>query len=46
MSKLSVPIGNDYCPQTLFLYGTYKENGEPNFGCSAGLAIAGTIILA
>lgn len=32
MSKVSAQIGNDYCPQTLFLYGTYKENGEPNFG--------------
>lgn len=25
-------IKNDYCPQTLFLFGTYKENGDPNFG--------------
>ncbi len=32
MSKISAPISNDYCPQTLFLYGTYKEDGEPNFG--------------
>lgn len=32
MSKISVPISNDYCPQTLFLYGTYGENGEPDFG--------------
>lgn len=32
MKKVNAPIGNDYCPQTLFLYGTYKENGEPNFG--------------
>jgi flavin reductase (DIM6/NTAB) family NADH-FMN oxidoreductase RutF len=23
---------NDYCPQTLFLYGTYDENGNPDFG--------------
>ena len=23
---------NSFCPQTLFLCGTYKENGEPNFG--------------
>jgi len=23
--KVSVPVSNDFCPQTLFLYGTYKE---------------------
>ena len=32
MAKISVPVSNDYCPQTLFLYGTYKEDGSPNFG--------------
>lgn len=32
MSKVSMPISNDYCPQTLFLYGTYKEDGTPDFG--------------
>lgn len=32
MSKISTPITNDFCPQTLFLYGTYKEDGTPNFG--------------
>ncbi|MBQ8313377.1 MAG: flavin reductase [Clostridia bacterium] len=32
MSKVSVPVNNDICPQTLFVYGTYKENGQPNFG--------------
>lgn len=32
MSKVSVPVSNDFCPQTLFLYGTYKEDGTPNFG--------------
>jgi len=32
MSKISVPISNNFCPQTLFLYGTYKEDGTPNFG--------------
>ena len=30
--KRSVPISNDFCPQTLFLYGTYKEDGTANFG--------------
>lgn len=30
--KVSIPITNDFCPQTLFLYGTYKEDGTPNFG--------------
>ena len=32
MSKVSMPLANDFCPQTLFLYGTYKEDGTPNFG--------------
>ena len=31
-NKVSVPITNDLCPQTLFTYGTFKENGAPNFG--------------
>ncbi len=30
--KKSIPISNNFCPQTLFLYGTYKEDGTPNFG--------------
>jgi len=30
--KKSIPITNDFCPQTLFLYGTYKEDNTPNFG--------------
>ncbi|MDI9513452.1 MAG: flavin reductase, partial [Bacillota bacterium] len=25
-------MSNDFCPQTLFLYGSYKEDGTPNFG--------------
>lgn len=25
-------LSNDYCPQALFLYGTYKDDGTPNFG--------------
>lgn len=32
MKKVSLPPTNDYCPQTLFAYGTYKEDGTPNFG--------------
>lgn len=32
MKKISTGITNDFCPQTLFLYGTYKENETPNFG--------------
>ena len=32
MEKVSVPIANHFCPQTLFLYGTYKEDNQPNFG--------------
>jgi len=32
MEKISVAPSNALCPQTLFLYGTYKEDGTPNFG--------------
>ena len=32
MKKITAPIGNDFCPQSLFLYGTYREDGTPNFG--------------
>ena len=29
--SLSTP-SNAYCPQTFYTYGTYKEDGTPNFG--------------
>ena len=32
MTKQSVPVSNDFCPQTLFLYGTYTSDGKANFG--------------
>ena len=32
MGKVSKKPNNDYCPQTLFLYGTYDEKGNPDFG--------------
>lgn len=32
MSKVSVPVTNDLCPQTLYVYGTMNEDGTPNFG--------------
>ena len=32
MSKISLKPNNDFCPQTLFLYGTYDEQGNPDFG--------------
>lgn len=32
MNKISVKSNNDFCPQTLFLYGTYDENGKADFG--------------
>jgi len=32
MKKVSIEASNRFCPQTLFLYGTYKEDGSPNFG--------------
>ncbi len=30
--KISVPISNDFCPQTLFCYGTYCDDGRSDFG--------------
>ena len=32
MNKISLAPTNDFAPQTLFLYGTYGENDEPDFG--------------
>ena len=32
MEKISIKPGNTFCPQALFLYGTNKEDGTPNFG--------------
>lgn len=32
MNKISINHSNDFCPQPLYLYGTYKEDGTPNFG--------------
>lgn len=32
MAKINGSIGNDFCPQALFLYGTKREDGTPNFG--------------
>lgn len=32
MGKISIKAKNEYCPQALYLYGTYKEDGTPNYG--------------
>jgi flavin reductase (DIM6/NTAB) family NADH-FMN oxidoreductase RutF len=32
MTKRDVRPSNDYCPQTLFMYGTYGEDGTPDLG--------------
>ena len=32
MSKTSMKPTNDFCPQTLFLYGTYDDEGRADFG--------------
>lgn len=32
MERISNGPENKFCPQTLYLYGTYKEDGTPNFG--------------
>ncbi|MCM1254442.1 MAG: flavin reductase [Clostridium sp.] len=32
MAKVKTKISNDFCPQSLFLYGTKQEDGKPHFG--------------
>ena len=32
MEKVSIGPANIFCPQALFMYGTNKEDGTPNFG--------------
>ena len=32
MSKTSLKPYNDFCPQSLFLYGTYDDEGKADFG--------------
>ncbi|MBP5452702.1 MAG: flavin reductase, partial [Treponema sp.] len=32
MAKVKGKLGNDFCPQSLFIYGTKKDDGSPNFG--------------
>jgi flavin reductase (DIM6/NTAB) family NADH-FMN oxidoreductase RutF len=32
MEKISIDPANKFCPQTVFMYGTKKEDGAPNFG--------------
>ncbi len=32
MAKVQTDVGNDFCPQALFLYGTRQEDGTPHFG--------------
>lgn len=32
MKKITLPLSNDFCPQSLFLYGTYGADGKPDFG--------------
>ncbi len=32
MGKISLSPNNDYCPQTLFLYGTYDQQKKADFG--------------
>lgn len=36
--KITTPALNHLCPQTLYAYGTYKENGKPNFGLFSWLS--------
>lgn len=32
MAKVQGKLGNDFCPQQLWLYGSYEEDGRPHFG--------------
>ena len=32
MAKVQSELGNDFCPQQLWLYGNYEEDGRPHFG--------------
>ena len=32
MAKVSISPSNSFCPQTLFVYGTYSGDGKPDFG--------------
>ena len=32
MSKISLSPTNAFCPQSLYLYGTYKKDGTPDYG--------------
>lgn len=32
MAKIKGNLDNDFCPQTLYLYGNYEEDGTPHFG--------------
>ncbi|MDR0445590.1 MAG: flavin reductase family protein [Oscillospiraceae bacterium] len=32
MEKVSINAIHEFCPQAMYLYGTYKEDGSPNFG--------------
>ncbi len=32
MEKVSIDGGNAFCPQALYLYGTRREDGTPNYG--------------
>ncbi len=45
--KVSLPEpSNAYCPQTFFTYGTYKEDGTPNFGLFCWISYCWDIELA
>ena len=44
--KVSLPVpSNACCPQAFYLYGTYREDGKPNFGlfCWFGFCLDGEL---
>lgn len=32
MAKIQGKLSNDFCPQSLYLYGNFEEDGTPHFG--------------
>ena len=38
MAKTARKIDNNFCPQALYLFGTYQEDGTPHFGLFSWIA--------
>ena len=44
--KISIPGDNQWCPRPLYLFGTFKEDGTPDFGLFCWFSYAWTDSLA